>query len=130
LAALPLFANLPPQQLARVAAWSSELRAPAGETITERWQGARDFYVIVEGDADVFIEDEQVSQLSEGDFFGEVAALDWGSGFGYVRTATVMAASDLRLLVLSPEALGVLLAEYPPLGSRIRGVARERMQRM
>jgi hypothetical protein len=42
----------------------------------------------------------------------------------------VVAASDLRLLVLSPAALGVLLADYPPLGGRIRGVARERMQRM
>ncbi len=130
LAALPLFANLPPQHLARVASWSSELRASAGETIIERWQGARDFYVIVEGSAQVFIENEHVRHLSEGDFFGEVAALDWGSGFGYVRTATVTAASDLRLLVLGPAALGVLIAEYPPLGGRIRGVARERMQQM
>jgi CRP-like cAMP-binding protein len=130
LASLPLFMNLPPQQLARVAAWSGELRATAGETIIERWEGARDFYVIVEGDADVFIEEEHVRHLSEGDFFGEVAALDWGSGFGYVRTATVVAATDVRLLVLGPAALGVLLADYPPLGSRLRDVAHERLHQM
>jgi aromatic-L-amino-acid decarboxylase len=130
LASLPLFMNLPPQQLARVAAWSGELRATAGETIIERWEGARDFYVIVEGDADVFIEEEHIRHLSEGDFFGEVAALDWGSGFGYVRTATVVAATDVRLLVLGPAALGVLLADYPPLGSRLRDVAHERLHQM
>jgi CRP-like cAMP-binding protein len=95
---LPLFSGLPEAQLARAAAWSGELHVTAGETVIERWEGARDFYVIVDGDADVFIEDEHVAHLSEGDFFGEVAALDWGSGFGYVRTATVIAASDLRLL--------------------------------
>jgi hypothetical protein len=127
---LPLFAGLPEAQLSRVAAWSSELRAAPGETVIERWDGARDFYVIAEGEVDVLIEDEHVAHLSEGEFFGEVAALDWGSGFGYVRTATVVAAADLRLLVLGPEPLGVLITDCPALGARIRGVARERMQRM
>ena len=126
-AALALFADLPREQLALVAASSSELRVPAGDTVVERWEGGRDFYVIVEGDAEVSLE-QPVRHLSKGDFFGEVAALDWGSGFGYVRTATVVAASELRLLVLSPSRLAALIRACPPLGGRLRRVAAERMQ--
>jgi aromatic-L-amino-acid/L-tryptophan decarboxylase len=130
LAAVPLFADLPRDDVARAARWSRELRVGAGETIVERWDAARDFYVIVDGEADVFIEDEYVRHLARGDFFGEVAALDWGSGFGYVRTATVVATSDLRLLVLDPARLGVLIGACARLGEKIRLAARERMRKI
>ena len=38
--------------------------------------------------------------LGPGDFFGELAAIDWGAGFGRTRTATVTATEPTRLLVL------------------------------
>jgi CRP-like cAMP-binding protein len=71
-----------------------------------------------------------VRELGTGDFFGEVAALDWGSGFGYARTATVTAGSALRLLRLDPSRLAILIRDSPQLGARIRDAARERMRRM
>jgi aromatic-L-amino-acid/L-tryptophan decarboxylase len=130
LAAIPLFGDLPPDEVARTARWSRELCLDAGQTVVERWDGARDFYVIVDGEADVFIDDEYVRHLARGDFFGEVAALDWGSGFGYVRTATVVAASDLRLFVLDPAHLGVLVRACGTLGNKLRVAARERMRKI
>jgi hypothetical protein len=130
IADVPLLADLPPEHAARAARLSREVRVAAGETVVERWDAARDFYVIVDGEAEVFIDDEYVRHLGRGDFFGEVAALDWGSGFGYVRTATVVAASDLRLLVLGPERLGVLIRDCPALGDKLRAAARQRMRRM
>ena len=130
IAALPLFADLPSADVTRVAQWSGELRVGTGEMVVERWDSARDFYVIVDGDAEVYIDGEYVRHLAPGDFFGEVAALDWGSGFGYVRTATVLAASNLRLLVLSPARLGVLIRVCPALGEKLHAVARERMRRI
>jgi CRP-like cAMP-binding protein len=96
--------------------------------VVERWDAARDFYVIVEGDATVLIDGEHVRDLAPGDFFGGVAALDWGSGFGYVRTATVVATSTLRLLALGPARLDVLIRGYPALGDRLRAAAHERMR--
>jgi CRP-like cAMP-binding protein len=121
---------LPPDEVARAARWSRELRVGAGETVVERWDAARDFFVIVDGEAEVFVGDEYVQHLARGDFFGEVAALDWGSGFGYVRTATVVAASDLRLFVLDPAHLGVLVRACARLGDKIRVAARERLRRI
>ena len=129
-AAMPLFADLPPAHVARVARWSRELRVPPGETVVERWDSARDFYVIVDGEAEVAIDDEFVRDLAPGDFFGEVAALDWGSGYGYVRTATVLATSELRLLVLDPARLDTLIRACPALGDTLQAAARERMRRM
>jgi hypothetical protein len=130
LAALPLFADLPRDDVARAARWSRELHVATGETVVERWDAARDFYVILDGEADVLIENDSVRQLARGDFFGEVAALDWGSGFGYVRTATVVATSDLRLLVLDPARLGVLIRGSGRLGDKIRLAAHERMRKI
>ena len=130
IAELPLFADLPPDQAARAARWSREVRVAAGETVVERWDAAREFYVIIEGEAEVFIDGEYVRHLGRGDFFGEVAALDWGSGFGYVRTATVVAASDLRLLMLEPVRLAALIRDCPVLGDKLEFTARERMRRM
>jgi hypothetical protein len=130
LAAIPLFAELPPEEVARAARWSAEQCVGAGETVVERWDAARDFYVIVDGEAEVFIDDEYVRQLEPGDFFGEVAALDWGSGFGYVRTATVVATSHLRLLALDPAHLGVLAAASARFGEKLRTAARERLRQI
>ncbi len=130
LAAIPLFAELPPEQVARVAGWSREVCAGAGEAVVERWDAARDFYVIVDGEAEVFVKDEYVRHLARGDFFGEVAALDWGSGFGYVRTATVVATSHLRLLALEPTHLGILVRASARFGEKLRAAARERMRQI
>jgi len=130
LADVPLLADLPPDQAARAARWSREVRVAAGDMVVERWDAARDFYVIIDGEAEVFIDGDYVRHLGRGDFFGEVAALDWGSGFGYVRTATVVAASDLRLLVLGPDRLGVLIHACPALGEKLQAAARERMRRI
>jgi aromatic-L-amino-acid/L-tryptophan decarboxylase len=130
ISALPLFSDLAPAQVARVARWSRELRVMPGEAVVERWDSARDFYVIVDGGAEVLIDGEYVRDLTAGDFFGEVAALDWGSGYGYVRTATVLATTDLRLLVLGPSRLDMLIRACPALGEKLQVTARERMRRM
>jgi aromatic-L-amino-acid decarboxylase len=126
-AALALFERLPAPVLAQVSAWAHEQRVAAGDTVVARWEGARDFYVIVEGAASVQIDGSLVRQLSRGDFFGEVAALDWGAGYGYVRTATVTAVRSLRLLVLPPDRLARLMAEAPALDALVRSTARDRL---
>ena len=61
------------------------------------------------GAVDVSVEGERVRELGPGEFFGELAALDWGSGFGYPRLATVVAASDVRLLRVPCEVLNELV---------------------
>jgi hypothetical protein len=129
LAALAVFEGVPAGQLARIASWGRELRVPAGEAVVRRWQAARDFFVIVEGSATADRDGELLRELAAGDFFGEIAALDWGAGYGYARSATVTAATPLRLLALGPADLGLLMRDVPAVAKRIERARRERMGR-
>jgi hypothetical protein len=125
---LPLFADLAPDHLELVLGSAHEMRFETGEPVIQRWQGTRHFYAIVDGTVTILSGQAPARELGRGDFFGELAALDWGAGFGYVRTATVTAGSPLRLLVLAPAALAELIRRAPSMDRRLRAVARERLR--
>jgi selenocysteine lyase/cysteine desulfurase len=127
LRALPLFESLRDEDLERVAGWASERFVEAGDAVTKRWEAARDFYVILAGRATVERDDAPLGELGPGDFFGELAALDWGAGYGYSRLATVTATEPLRLLVLAPAHLAQLMAEAPAIDEIVRAAVRERL---
>ena len=127
--ALPLFGDLAADRAEQIAAVARERVARAGETVVRRDQLERDFYVIVDGAVEVRIDGEHVRDLAAGDFFGELAALDWGAGYGYARSATVIASAPTRLLVLPPRELGALMRSAPGVARRIDAAARERLQR-
>jgi CRP-like cAMP-binding protein len=126
---LPLFAELSDEALELVRASAQEVKVPAGEPLIERWHGTRHLYVIVEGSVEIRAGSHHFTR-GPGDFFGEVAALDWGAGFGYARTATVVAATPLRALVLAPEALGALLGRAPEVERTLRAAAHDRLTRI
>ena len=85
---MPVFARLEVPEAELLATLSTELRVAAGETIVARWETSRDFFVLEEGAVDVVIDDEVVSTLRAGEFFGEIAALEWGAGYARSRIAT------------------------------------------
>lgn len=125
---VPLFAELERRELELVMRSASEIRVDEGETVVQRWHGTRRFYAILAGTVEIQRDGEHLAELEAGEFFGELAALDWGAGFGYVRTATVVAATPARLLVLPPAALTELVRAAPEVERQIRGAARERFQ--
>jgi hypothetical protein len=105
LRSLPFLAGADDRWLAWVGAVARRRQVNAGDVIVRQWDIDRDFYVIIDGDADVSSEDRHLTTLHAGDFFGELAALDWGASFGYPRLATVRARTPLSLLVLSDTEL-------------------------
>ena len=125
---VPLFARLTADEADGLAARSAERRVRAGEPIVERWETSREFYVLDAGIADVFVDDALVRSLRPGDYFGEIAALEWGAGFARSRAATVVARDDVRVRVLDPEALAELLEAFPRLEDEIRRTAHERLR--
>ena len=129
LAGLELFASLDGDQLARVAGWGRERRVEPGSEVVREWDAARDFFVVLEGTASVELRGEEVARLDRGDFFGELAALDWGAGYGHARSATVKAIEPLRLLALAPAHLNLLMAEAPSVDERINSAVRDRLTR-
>jgi pyruvate,water dikinase len=98
-----LFADLAPDELAKVTALFKERRFAAGATVIKEGSAGAAFYVIDSGEATVTIDGEPRGTLAEGDHFGEIALIDEGA-----RMATITAATDLV-------CQGMTLWEFRPL---------------
>ena len=124
---LPLFQRLTATELERITGLAGERAVAAGEVILEQWDGTREFYVVLEGTAVVRTAERHLDDIGPGDFFGELAALDWGASFGYARLATVTATSPMRLLLLASADLLVLMEEIPEIAAQVSRAARDRL---
>lgn len=105
---VPLFDACDDKQLAFIATRVDEVDVPVGKTLTEEGQPGGEFFVILSGDAEVRRGGAKVAWLTTGDYFGEIALLDNGA-----RTATVVATSPMRCLVLSPSQFQDVLFQDP-----------------
>jgi small-conductance mechanosensitive channel/CRP-like cAMP-binding protein len=116
LAAASIFAGLPPEQLAQIAAGARRQMFAAGEAIVRQGEAGRSMFVIADGEAAVLIEPgREIARIRSGGFFGEMSLLT-----GAPRTATVrtvidsevleIAADDFRAFVLANPAAVDLLA--------------------
>ena len=126
----PLLADLEEDRLHWVASVGRRRLIAAGETVVRQWEIDRDFYLLLEGEADVYSRGRHLTTMRAGDFFGELAAMDWGATFGYPRLATVEASTDLVLLVLSDAELAELMGSAPAVDRRIRAAAAVRASRL
>jgi hypothetical protein len=118
LARLPLFTALSDEQLERLGRAARIAAHGPGESIVRRWDAARDFYVLAEGTVEVRLDGHHVRDLGPGDFFGELAALEWGAGYANPRLATVVATSPVQAIVLSSDGLNALMRDAPTVPSR------------
>jgi CRP-like cAMP-binding protein len=109
LAQVPLFDDLSPRHLKRLAERMEEQRFMEGASVVRFGEDGDTFYVIVEGEADVVAPDGRtVATLRPGEFFGEISLLDGGP-----RTASVVAATPLRMLALSRSAFRQMIEAEP-----------------
>jgi CRP-like cAMP-binding protein len=82
----------------------------------------REFFVILEGTADVVQHDALVNTLGSGDFFGEIALIHQGP-----RTATVTTTSPLRALVVTDRSFRRLVEEQPEIERKVLEAAVDRL---
>jgi len=123
LASVSLFSACTPKELQAVARASDEIALPAGRTLCEEGAPGREAFIILEGTAEVRRNDTKVATLSDGDCFGELALLDHGP-----RTATVVAATDLRVLVIGSREFSAILDEVPPIARKLLASLAERIR--
>jgi glutamate/tyrosine decarboxylase-like PLP-dependent enzyme len=128
LARLPLFEGLDAAELDRLVTLAYVRDAAAGERIVERWEPSRDFCVVLRGSADVFVRGERVRELGAGDFFGEMALLEWAGGSGRSRLATVVAREPVRMLVFPPGAIPGLVREFPVVEAEVARASGQSLQ--
>jgi CRP-like cAMP-binding protein len=111
---LALFAELPASELEEIARRWDEVSFNEGEWIIRQGDRQSDFYVIVDGEVAVVIDDEDRRVLSRGSFFGEVSAL-----LDEPASASIVTRTPLTCLVIpGSEVQGFLLA-HPEVSYRI-----------
>ncbi|HSF60969.1 MAG TPA: cyclic nucleotide-binding domain-containing protein [Gaiellaceae bacterium] len=115
LAPIPLFADLGPDRLERVAAACNELHVDEGETLLREGDFGYSLFAITAGTAEVLQDGVVIRTLRPGDVFGEIAVLSGGR-----RTATVVATSALELMVLFNRDLWRLEHNAPDVVAALR----------
>jgi CRP-like cAMP-binding protein len=125
LAKVPLFRGMTTKELRDIAKATVELTIDEGKEFVKQGDVGREAFVIVDGTADVIRNGKSIAKLGSGDCVGELALLDHGP-----RTASVVAATPLTVLVQGPrEFLGVL-DEVPTLSHKILGALASRVREL
>jgi CRP-like cAMP-binding protein len=126
LAQVPLFSDLPPRFIKRLADRMQEERFMEGTSVVRKGEAGETFYVILQGEAKVVNDDGRtVARLLPGDFFGEISLMDGGP-----RTATVQTETPLTALTLSRKNFRSLLESEPKVTARLLKHAAMLLRRM
>jgi CRP-like cAMP-binding protein len=123
LKAVPLFERLTEDQRRQVAHWADEVDVQSGYHLVDQGSFAHEFFVILEGTAEVTKDGNRVTELGPGDFFGEIALLDEER-----RTASVVATSPMRLIVMFGRDFRQMEHSMPEVHGRIEAAITARMQ--
>jgi CRP/FNR family transcriptional regulator, cyclic AMP receptor protein len=111
---VPLFSHCSKKELGMVAQIADEIDLPEGKTLMREGDRGREFFVLVEGEADVRKGDRKLSTLGAGDFFGEIALVSQRP-----RTATVTTASPVRALVVTDQSFRSLIDRAPDVQRKV-----------
>jgi CRP-like cAMP-binding protein len=119
---VPLFGGCSEKELAFIASQVDEVDVQSGRVLCKKGESGGDFFVILEGKAEVDASGGKRS-LGPGDFFGEIALIDNGP-----RTATVTAATPMRCLVLGHAQFRDVLHQNGEIAVKILRAVTERLR--
>ncbi len=111
---IPLFENLSRKELVELAKVTEDVEVPEGKVLCKEGELGREFFVIVEGEAEVTRRGKRLATDTVGDFFGEIALLE-----NTKRVATVTAKTPLRFFVLTSPDFRHLLDENPAVQRKV-----------
>ena len=118
---VPLFADVPDESLAKIAPFTTVDEFVDGNVVIKEGSYSNHFYVIVEGTAKVEREGEKLADLGPGDVFGEQGLLEKD-----VRSATVTATGDLRVIKIEHWELSRMRKSMPEVVEHLQKQAEER----
>lgn len=107
---VPVFQGCSQRQLRALARITDVVEQPAGTILTQAGEPGTEFFLIVDGTVRAEVSAQKQVQLGPGDFFGEMSLIDGGP-----RSATVVAETSIRLLVIDRRNFWNLLSEVPRL---------------
>lgn len=121
LRSIPLFQDVPDEELTQIATFAQEVTVDAGRELVREGDFSYEFMAIEEGEAEVTRHGEHVANLGAGDFFGEMGLLE-----KTLRNATVTAKSPMRLVTLTGWDLKRMERHIPDAIEQVRATLEER----
>jgi CRP-like cAMP-binding protein len=92
----------------------TRMRVQPGRVLITAGERGAESFIVLSGFASCLVAGTEVALFGAGDIFGEVAVLDGGP-----RTATVVAETEMELLVLTIDELDALIRTSPTVARRM-----------
>ena len=118
----PLFEGLSKKELRELARATEDLKIEAGTVLCKEGSLGREFFVILEGSAEVTRGGKRIATRDAGEFVGEIALLTTKK-----RTATVTATTPLRCFVMTQRDFRRVLDENPGVQRKVMEKLAERL---
>jgi CRP/FNR family transcriptional regulator, cyclic AMP receptor protein len=123
LRSMPQLDGIDDRSLARLVPLVDEAAVDAGRRLIGEGTAGRQAFLIVEGRGRVSVGGKQVASVGAGEVLGEMSLLDHRP-----RSATVVAETPMRLLVVGPSAFGSFI-EHPGMARAVAIQLSERLRR-
>lgn len=108
------FEGFEPGELERVAELAESVEALPGAVIIDQGRVGQECFVVLEGEATVHVGDDLVATIGPGTMIGEMALIDHRP-----RSASVIAATPMRLVAFDTAHFKTLLTEMPKAHERV-----------
>jgi len=126
---IPLFAGLPTARLKLIAYTAEVVRFEPGEEMVRQGDPADAVYIIIEGEAEVWLADAEGHQISvatmgPNSLFGEIGVIARGR-----RTTTVRATGPVTTFKISDKVFLDLVRSSPEIAMQVMTVLAQRLER-
>jgi len=119
---VPLFAGCSKSELRQLAKVADELDLREGTVLTREGRPGREFFVLIDGTAEVRKKSKKIADLGPGDWLGEIALITDSP-----RTATVTATSPLDVLVITDRRFRSVVETMPSIALKVLARIGERL---
>jgi CRP-like cAMP-binding protein len=119
---VPLFSSASKHELEEIASTADEIDLPEGKTLIKEGDTGREFFVLIDGNAEVERGGKKVASIGPGDFFGEISLIAKTP-----RNATITTTSPVRALVITDRAFRQLLDNSPEIAIGVLTALAERL---
>jgi CRP-like cAMP-binding protein len=119
---VPLFSGCSRQELGKVARVADEIDLREGKTLIKEGTPGREFFVLVDGSAEIRRKGKKIDSAGPGDFFGEMALLS-----DQPRNATVVTTSPVDALVVTARNFRALIESNPLIALKVMRAVADRL---
>jgi CRP-like cAMP-binding protein len=119
---VPLFGSCTHGELRAIAQLGTPITIEADTVLTQQGKPGREFFLVLDGEASCRVRKKEVKRFKAGGYFGELALLHGG-----IRTADIVALTDMDLLVFDAREFRSLLTTTPGISIKMLASLAERL---